>query len=229
PGERPGVVLAAMAHLNLVMLHPFSDGNGRMARCLQSLVLARTGILSPIFSSIEEYLGHNTPAYYAVLAEVGKGAWNPQHDARPWIRFCLAAHYIQASTVARRIKETHLLWEEIEFETQRRGLPERCISALHDAALGFRVRNATYRGPAGISQQTASTDLTDLARTGLLIAHGEKRGRYYLRGEILTTLRAKTRSKVPIKNPFEDLEEARQLVEGGAGARAEQGQLFPTS
>lgn len=53
------VVKAAMAHLNLVMIHPFSDGNGRMARCLQTLFLARKGIADPTFSSIEEYLGHN--------------------------------------------------------------------------------------------------------------------------------------------------------------------------
>ena len=38
---------AAMGHLNLVMIHPFSDGNGRMARALQTLVLAREGILAP--------------------------------------------------------------------------------------------------------------------------------------------------------------------------------------
>jgi Fic family protein len=46
------MVRAAMGHLNFVMIHPFSDGNGRMARCLQSLVLARAGTLAPEFSSI---------------------------------------------------------------------------------------------------------------------------------------------------------------------------------
>jgi len=62
-----------MAHLNLTMIHPFSDGNGRMARCLQSLVLARGGKLSPEFLSIEEYLGRNTPSYYQVLSAVAQG------------------------------------------------------------------------------------------------------------------------------------------------------------
>ena len=51
---------AAMAHINLVMAHPFRDGNGRMARALQTLVLAREEIRAPVFSSIEEYLGRNT-------------------------------------------------------------------------------------------------------------------------------------------------------------------------
>src|SRR5450631_1850199 len=52
------IVRAAMAHLNLVMIHPYKDGNGRMGRCLQSLALAQHGTLSPVFMSIEEYLGH---------------------------------------------------------------------------------------------------------------------------------------------------------------------------
>ena len=57
----PVMVRAAMAHLNLVNVHPFSDGNGRMARVLQTLVLARERILDPVFCSVEEYLGANTP------------------------------------------------------------------------------------------------------------------------------------------------------------------------
>src|ERR1035437_6738344 len=90
------LVRGALAHLNLVMIHPFRDGNGRMARCLQTLVLARDQILEPEFSSIEEYLGGNTESYYQVLAQVGRGRWNPTGDTRPWVRYCLQAHYVQA-------------------------------------------------------------------------------------------------------------------------------------
>ncbi len=75
--ETPVMVRAAMAHLNLVMIHPFRDGNGRMSRCLQTLVLARDQILAPQFSSIEEYLGRNTQTYYKVLQEVGGEGWGP--------------------------------------------------------------------------------------------------------------------------------------------------------
>ena len=94
-----------MAHLNLVMIHPFKDGNGRMARALQTLVLAREAILAPEFSSIEEYLGRNTPAYFDVLGQVGGGKWQPERDARPWVRFVLTAHYRQALILERRPRE----------------------------------------------------------------------------------------------------------------------------
>ena len=54
------VVRAAMAHLHVISIHPFHDGNGRVSRIVQSLVLARDGLLSPAFGSIEEHLGENT-------------------------------------------------------------------------------------------------------------------------------------------------------------------------
>lgn len=68
----PAIVRAAMAHLNLVLIHPFRDGNGRMSRCIQTLVLAREQILAQELCSIEEYLGRNTDAYYRILAQVGQ-------------------------------------------------------------------------------------------------------------------------------------------------------------
>jgi len=159
--DTPTMVRAAMAHLNLVMVHPFRDGNGRMARCLQTLVLAREGVLAPVFSSVEEYLGADTQAYYDVLEVVGAGQWQPDRDALPWVRFILTAHLRQARTVLRRVKETERLWDELEKIAERHSLPERVISALHDAAIGFRVRRATYRAvdKDEITEQTASRDL----------------------------------------------------------------------
>ena len=61
------IVRSAMAHLNLVMIHPFRDGNGRMARALATSVLTRSDIGEPQFSSIEEWLGANTEDYYSAL------------------------------------------------------------------------------------------------------------------------------------------------------------------
>ncbi|MHB1818740.1 MAG: Fic family protein [Streptosporangiaceae bacterium] len=164
------IVLASMAHLNLVMIHPFRDGNGRMARCLQSLVLARGGVLAPVFMSIEEYLGRNTQQYYDVLAEVGRGSWHPESSARPWVRFTLTAHLRQARTMLVRVREAERLWVSIEQLIRERGFPERVMPLLFDAAFGLRVRNATYRaaledaGDEPISEQTASRDLQRLCR-----------------------------------------------------------------
>lgn len=191
----PGMVRAAMAHLNLVMIHPFRDGNGRMARVLQSLVLTRQGILGPAFCSVEEYLGRNTPAYYEVLAEVGSGSWNPGNDARSWVRFCLTAHYHQARILLRRSEEAERRWDALDREVRRLGVPERSIPALFNAAQGYRIRNATYRTLAeDVSELVASRDLRVLVEAGLLTPVGERRGRIYLASDQLKRIELSVRS-----------------------------------
>jgi Fic family protein len=213
-GACPEIVRAAMGHLNLAMIHPFSDGNGRMARCLQSLILARTGSLSPVFSSIEEYLGRYTPDYYDVLLEVGKGTWQPQNDATPWIRFCLLAHYSQATTLERRVQELRLLWDVLEEELKRRKLPERMLYALADAAVGHHVRNATYRPAADITNQVASRDFKVLVREDLLVPVGEKRGRSYTRSATLQAMREKVRLPKVFDDPFTLVASAKKYLPG---------------
>ena len=196
--DQPAMVRAAMAHLNLVMIHPFRDGNGRMARCLQTLVLVREGILVPEFASIEEYLGRNTQAYDRILRHVGGGRWNPHHDALPWVRFCLEAHYVQTASILRRVRESEWLWAELEERVRRASLPGRAIEAMYDATLGLRVRNSSYRSAtkaAGeqISNETATRDLRLLVEAGMLTRHGAKRGTYYTADDELVGLRVQMR------------------------------------
>jgi Fic family protein len=177
--DGPPLVRAAMAHLNLVMVHPHRDGNGRMARVLQSLVLAREGILAPEFCSIEEYLGRFTQDYYRVLADVGGGRWQPERDATAWVRFCLTAHFRQANVLLARVREIGDIYEMIDEHLAAHGLPTRAAGPLYLAVIGHRLTNETYRAEADITPNTASRDLRSLVDAGLLQAHGEKRGRHY--------------------------------------------------
>lgn len=196
-------VRGAMGHLNLVMIHPFRDGNGRMARCLQTLILAQsTGTLAPEFSSIEEYLGCNTKTYYDVLQTTSGKKWNPEGDTRLWIKFCLTAHYRQAITLLKRSREIHRLWEALEAEAKKHKLSERTMMALMDAGLGYKVRNATYRSAAEVSDQVASRDLKLLVLCGLLTATGVKRGRHYTASDLVKQIRESTREPKGIADPF---------------------------
>ena len=195
----PTVVAAAMAHLNLVLIHPFSDGNGRMARCVQTLLLAAAAQrdhdpLAPEFLSIEEYLGRNTLNYYAALNAVADGRWSPQRSARPWIEFCLTAHLRQARTVLRRVLDFETLWDACSQLAHKRGVPERAVGTLCDAARGWTVRKSLYRTRAEtkdgepISDGMASRDLQSMVRAELLIALGDKRGRRYRSSAELTDI-----------------------------------------
>ncbi len=203
PDNCPVFVRAAMAHLNLVMIHPFRDGNGRMARALQTLVLARERILTPEFSSIEEWLGRNTSAYYAVLAEVGAGAWNPHRDTRPWVRFNLVAHHMQAQTVLRRIDDANRTWRALEQLAAARRLPERTVYALYPAAQGLRVHRGVYQRDAEIELSTANRDLRMMVTAELLVAHGATRGRHYGATAELRRARAEVAAERPVlRNPY---------------------------
>lgn len=201
PAEDP-LVQGAMAHLNLAMIHPFRDGNGRMARGLQTLVLARNGIAEPEFASIEEWLGANTEDYYRVLALTGEGAWNPGNDAHLWVKFNLRAHHIQAQTVHSRWERAAQAWRLIDEFTAARGLPDRVADSLYDAALGFRLRRSSYVRRTGVDARTASRDFRAMLDAGLLSAVGQTRGRHYVAGPALAPIRQVTRGGGPIADPY---------------------------
>jgi len=178
-----------------------------VGRQLQSLVLARGGVLDPVFISIEEYLGRNTRQYYDVLAEVGSGSWQPGNDTRPWVRFIITAHLRQTRTTLTRIRESERLWIDLEALARRHCFPVRVLPLLFDAAMGFRVRNATYRatleqtGDEQISEPTASRDLQRLVEAALLTPKGEKRGRYYVAAPAVRHAR---QAIIDSRNPRDD-------------------------
>ncbi len=196
------LVQAAMAHLNLVMIHPFRDGNGRMARALQTLVLARRGVAEPEFASIEEWLGANTDDYYRVLAATGRGRWAPEGDAGLWVSFNLRAHHMQAQTVRSRWQRAQHSYEILDDLVAAHRLPERTLDALYSGLLGFRLRRPTYVEQTGVDERTASRDLKALSDLGLLRPVGETKGRHYVAGPTLDEVRRQVGPSAPVVDPY---------------------------
>ncbi len=197
------LVRGAMAHLNLVMIHPYCDGNGRMARALQTLTISRQTIVEPAFSSIEEWLGHNTDDYYQVLAVTGQGSWRPRTDAHLWAAFNIRAHHMQAQTVAQRVSEASEIWAELDTLASTNHLPDRVTGILYEAVLGYRVRRSGYMKLTEVEKHTATRDLGRLTELGLLHPQGETRGRHYLAGERLRELREECRRRrQPLVDPY---------------------------
>ena len=81
----------------------------------------------------------------------------------------------------RRVREAEARYNAIESIAEQLHLNERSLPTLFDASMGFRVRNATYRISADVTELVASRDLRLLVERGLLEATGEKRGRSYVR------------------------------------------------
>ncbi|MDG4823760.1 Fic family protein [Asanoa sp. WMMD1127] len=166
------LVRAAMAHLNLVRVHPWRDGNGRMSRCLQTMVIARGGRLAPEFCSIEEWLGFelNTVDYYRALQETG-GTYEPATDVHSWVRFCLRAHHLQAQIVDRRLRYGQEVWAALAELVAGSGFHARTVAALYAAATDH-LRREIYAGAEGLSRDQSVRDVRALERAGLLTAVG---------------------------------------------------------
>jgi Fic family protein len=199
-GERDAdvVIRAAMAHLNVISVHPFQDGNGRISRIVQSLVLAREGLASPEFLSIEEYLGSHTQEYYAALRETQGGRYQPRRSAAGWVAFCVEAHIAQARTRLAQIKEAAARWDSLERLVAERNWPERLMIALEQSLAG-RTDRSTYGEAADVSPATASGDFRRLLDAGLVVQRGRGRNVGYvasedLRARAATGKRATSRS-----------------------------------
>jgi hypothetical protein len=177
-------VRAAMAHLHVVSVHPFADGNGRISRIVQSLVLARAGLLAPEFSSIEDYLGRNTGDYYRVLQQVQGGSYQPERDVTPWVRFCVAAHIQQARERLEQIAAASARWAALEELVASHGWPDRLVIALEQSLFDGAER-AGYAAEADVSLATATTDLRRLVDAGLIRQQGRTRSTKYLATDTL--------------------------------------------
>jgi Fic family protein len=170
-------VRAAMAHLNVVRVHPFEDGNGRISRIVQSLVLARDGEVTPEFASIEEYLREHTPDYYAALQSTGE-TYSPERDATGWVEFCVEAHLAQARRRLDQIDRAGERWAALEALVEQRGWPERMLIAFEQALIGGADRSS-YSEEADISSATATNDFRVLLETGWIEQEGRGRSTRY--------------------------------------------------
>ncbi|ELP67148.1 Fic family protein [Streptomyces turgidiscabies] len=202
-GSHP-LIRAAMAHLHLVSIHPWADGNGRMSRSLQTLMIAREGELAPEFSSIEAWLGRpgNTWEYYRELQRRG-ATYRPDQDVSGWVRFNLTAYHQQAQTVRSRLDRSSRVWVLLGEFVEAGGLEERVVSALHDVAMSGRVRRTRYERAEDLSLQRAQRDLRDLAAVGVLTPVGRTRARFYTAGSTFpdSALEA-ARTPLPLADPY---------------------------
>ncbi|GAA1908818.1 Fic family protein [Streptomyces sodiiphilus] len=203
--DTPVHVRASMAHLNLVKIHPWADGNGRMSRALSTLVFALEELMPAEFSSIEEWLGHgqNTYGYYEVLRETGGAGWSPGAGTSAWVKFCLTGHHVQAQQAKRRFDLYTRAWQALTEAASKAKLDERVAVALLPAFLGGRVRRPVYQSDAELSLQQSTRDIREMVRTGWLEQHGEARGRYYTAGpRILAVRESVRRSTEPFVYPY---------------------------
>ncbi|ADK85951.1 filamentation induced by cAMP protein Fic [Desulfarculus baarsii DSM 2075] len=180
-----GIVRAGLAHLRFVTIHPFDDGNGRLARTLTDMALAQDENLPARYYSLSAQIMHQRNSYYDVLERTQKG----DGDATEWLLWFLE-RVDRAMAVAERTIAKVLL--KAEFwrrhtattlsERQRKVVNRLLDAGPEDLGGGFEggLTNRKYLGMTKASRATAYRELADLVAKGILRPReGKGRGAAY--------------------------------------------------
>ena len=178
----PAPVVAALGHLELVAIHPFNDGNGRTARALSRLILARGGYSFDGLVSLDAQLDIDRNSYFAAIrAAIGSG-YTPGYDATPFVAYLLRALVTSTGFVLARIRGLGEVMVRIRRAIAGGLLPPALIDGLAFAWVNRHIRAGDYIALTGRSPQATTRDLAVAVTHGWLVSSGQKRGRHYVLG-----------------------------------------------
>lgn len=175
---------AAWIHAAVAAIHPFTDGNGRVARVVASLAMYRGGFKRPEFTSLEEWWGRHLSEYYASFRCLGS-TFDPNADVTSFLRAHLEAQLHQVRALDLRERVQHRIWTAVEEAVHAAGLQARVANAVWDAFFDRSVTPRYYRPLADVSVATATIDLAAAVAAGLLRPVGRGRSRSYHAGGAL--------------------------------------------
>jgi len=160
------VLKAGLAHLWFVTLHPFDDGNGRIARAIGDLALARSEGTSQRFYSLSAQIRQERRAYYDILEKTQRG----NMDVTQWLDWflgCLDRAFGGAEATLGAVLDKARFWEAHGGET----FSERQRLMLNRLLNGFegKLTSSKWATIAKCSQDTALRDILDLVEHGLLV------------------------------------------------------------
>ncbi|MEO7296661.1 MAG: Fic family protein [Candidatus Limnocylindria bacterium] len=183
--RHPAPVVAALAHLEFVAIHPFNDGNGRTARAIARLILVRHGYALGGLVSLDAQLDLDRSAYFSAIRDAAGQDYVPGYDATPFARYFVTSITRSADHVLARLRGLGDVMVEIRRSIADGSLPPAMIDGLAYAWVNRHLRAGDYIRLTGRSPQSTTRDLDAAVKDGWLRATGEKRGRYYVLGPAL--------------------------------------------
>lgn len=169
PSNDP-VLKAALAHLWFVTIHPFDDGNGRIARAIADMALARADNTSQRFYSMSAQIRQERAAYYKTLEYVQRG----ELDVTPWIQWflaCLGRAIEGSQTTLASVLNKARYWEAAGSASLN-DRQRRVFNRLLDGFEG-KLTTSKYAKLAKCSQDTALRDILDLVEQSILVRNPE--------------------------------------------------------
>lgn len=160
------VLKAAVAHLWFVTIHPFEDGNGRIARAIADMALARSEDSPRRFYSMSAQIRAERKGYYDILESTQKG----DLDITSWLQWflaCLDRAFDGAETILAAVLRKAKFWEGFA----RENLSDRQRLVLNRLLDGFegKLTSSKWATLTRVSQDTALRDIDDLVLRGLLV------------------------------------------------------------
>jgi len=160
------VLKAGIAHLWFVTIHPFDDGNGRIARAIADLALARAEGTAQRFYSMSSQIRNERKAYYDMLESTQKG----DLDITPWLLWfigCLDRAFDGAETILASVMRKARFWESVAGQPLN-DRQRKVINRLLDGFEG-KLTNAKWAAITKASSDTALRDINDLVQRGVLV------------------------------------------------------------
>ena len=170
---------SAWVHVALAAIHPFRDGNGRVARVCASLAMYRGDFRRTEFTSLEEWWGRHLSDYYSAFACLG-ASFDPAVDVTPFIAAHVRAQLSQVRALDLRERIERTIWSALEAVVEDSNLQPRVVNAVWDAFFDRPVTPAYYIPLTEVSRATATNDLSATVSAGLLDGRGGGRGRHYV-------------------------------------------------
>lgn len=165
PDDTDPLLRAGLAHLWFVTVHPFDDGNGRIARAIADMALARSEHTGQRFYSLSTQIRRERDTYYRLLETTQKG----ELEVTAWLEWfldCLLRAIEGAKETLATVLDKARFWERFAEEP----LNERQIKVLNRVLDGFegKLTSSKYAKLVKCSQDTAYRDILDLIERGAL-------------------------------------------------------------
>lgn len=174
------VLKAGIAHLHLVAIHPFWDGNGRTARGLSTLILQRHGFGFKNLLSLEVVLANFRDDYFTAIERALGSTFQTEYDSTVWLEFFVNFLMIDALRLTSTLTDWHRMMEPFYTDAEALGLNYRQIDGMAYAMQTGQITRGDYMEITDASPVTASRDLAKLVDKGLLRSEGETRNRIYI-------------------------------------------------
>ena len=160
------VLKAAVAHLWFVTIHPFEDGNGRIARAIADMMLARSEGSPQRFYSMSAQIRLDRKDYYAILERTQKG----DLDITAWLQWflgCLDRAFDGAEAILANVLRKARFWEAMAAQP----LNERQCKVVNRLLDGFegKLTSSKWAALTKTSPDTALRDINDLVARGVLV------------------------------------------------------------